>query len=176
MNKEIFKDVPNYQGLYQVSNLGNVKSFSREIDSKRGKYTSKERILKPRNTGKYYRVCLFKEGKRKFMSVHVLVAIAFLGHVSNGNKIEVDHKNGVKTDNRAENLQLLTNRQHKTKTSKNKKTSSRYTGVSWHKKANKWMAYITIDGKIKHLGYFKDEYEAHLSYQKKLSELNEKLC
>jgi hypothetical protein len=162
MQKEIFKDVPNYEGLYQVSNTVNIKSL---------KY-DKERILKPGDNGKgYYLVNLSKDGKSKTITVHVLVAMAFLGHVPDGNKIEVDHKNGIKSDNRVENLQLLTIEEHRRKTVKNMKTSSKYAGVYWNKASNKWRAQIYIDGKLKFLGYFTDEYEAHLAYQKALNQL-----
>jgi hypothetical protein len=163
MNKEIFKDIPNYEGTYQVSNLGNVKSLGNEK-------TRKERILKPADNGHgYYRVNLCKEGKKKTMKVHVLVAMAFLNHNPDGtHRICVDHINNNPLDNRVENLQLISQREN---TSKDKKGSSKYTGVSWHKRHNKWMVSIAINGKSKHLGYFTDEYEAHLTYQNKLNEI-----
>jgi hypothetical protein len=173
MQKEIFKDIVGYEGLYQVSNLGNVKSLSRKILI-RGEHLGKikEKILKPSDNGDgYYKLVLCKDGKQKSIAVHILVAIAWLNHVPDGtHKIEVDHKNDIKSDNRLENLQLLKNREHKAKTSKNIKTSSQYTGVYWHKKSNKWRAQIKIDGKSKHLGLFSDEHEAHLAYQKALED------
>jgi hypothetical protein len=166
-NIEFFKDVPNYEGLYQVSNIGNVKSL---------KY-GKERILKPGiiSSG-YYTVALSKEGKPKTIGVHVLVAMAFLGHNPYGHKIEVDHKNDIKTDNRFENLQILSGDRHRRKPKKSMNTSSKYTGVGWDKNAKKWRAMIYIDGKNKYLGLFETEHEAHLAYQKALSDLNKKLC
>ena len=173
MEKEIFKDIQGYEGLYQVSNLGNVKSLERYVNNKGGKRFQKERILKPRkNKDGYYSVIISKEGKPKNFSVHVLVAMAFLGHVPNGHIIEVDHKNEIKADNRAENLQLLNTREHRSKAYLNKKTSSKYTGVYWSKHAKKWHSEITIDGKKKSLRYFADEHEAHLAYQKALEMYN----
>jgi hypothetical protein len=65
----------------------------------------------------------------------------------------------------------LTNRQNTAKGYLRKKTSSKYTGVSWCKGNNKWRATIYIGNKIKHLGYFTDEYEAHLAYQRALNDL-----
>ena len=166
MNKEIFKDIPNYEGTYQVSNLGNVKSLGNEK-------TRKEKILKPRNNGNgYYTIRLCKESKCKNITVHALVAMAFLNHVPDGHKIEVDHKNDITTDNRLENLQLLTGADHRMKTSKNRNPSRQYTGVCWHKVTKKWMAQIQIEGKNKYLGLYETEIEAHLAYQKVLEMYN----
>jgi hypothetical protein len=166
-NIEIFKDIPGYEGLYQVSDLGNVKSLSREVLN-RGEFPAivKEKILKINivKSG-YYLVGLCKEGKVKTMSVHVLVAMAFLGHIPDGNKIEVDHKNEIKTDNRVENLQLLSGVEHRRKPKKSRNTSSKYTGVNWHKTSSKWRAEIRINGKPKNLGYYTTEYQAHYAYQ-----------
>jgi hypothetical protein len=164
-NTEIWKDVPTYEGIYQVSNLGNVKSLGNDK-------TRKEKILKPIKDGKGYdKVNLFKEGNVKKMSVHVLVAMSFLGHIPNGFKIVVDHINGNTLDNNLKNIQLITQRENITK-AKRKKRSSKYTGVCWHKIANKFMAGIQIDGKTKYLGLFTDEYEAHLAYIKALEYIN----
>jgi hypothetical protein len=174
MNKEIFKDIPGYEGIYQVSNLGNVKSLAREI-LLRGKYPfiSKEKILKPCNNKiGYYTVSLNKYGKKKYMAIHVLVAMAFLGHVPSGHNVEVDHKNDIKTDNKVENLQLLSGDEHRRKPKKSMNTSSEYTGVSWYKPNNKWKANLFIYGKHKHLGYFTDELEAHEAYKKALEMYN----
>ncbi len=172
MIEEIYKDIPGYEGIYQVSNLGNVKSLPRKIVKGRAKFISKEKFLKYDKTDKYFNVSLFKDGKKKTIRVHVLVAMAFLGHVPNGHKIEVDHKNDIKTDNSLENLQLLSGEEHRRKPKKSMNTSSQYIGVCWDKCANKWMSYIKINRKFKNLGLFTDEYEAHLAYQKALKMYN----
>ena len=173
-NTEIWKDIPNYEGIYQVSSLGNVKSLAREI-LLRGKYPfiSKEKILKTSKDGNgYYHLNLCKNGNRKSMKVHVLVAIAFLGHIPDGtHRIVPDHKDGDKSNNNLSNLELITQRENIERYHLSKKTSSQYTGVYWDKIANKWLTQIYIDGKRKYLGSFKDEYEAHLAYQKALNEL-----
>ena len=176
MIEEIFKDVIGYEGLYQVSNLGNVKSLERiAIRPKSGNYIVKEKILKPGKDGNgYYLVILSKDCKRKTIKIHVLVAMAFLGHVPDGTtKIVPDHKNDIITDNRASNLELITHRQNIQKAYLSRKTSSKYTGVSWSKQNKKWRAQIKINDKVKNLGYFTDEYQAHLAYQKALKQLNQ---
>ena len=172
-NTEVWKDVLGYEGIYQVSNLGNVKSLERIVPRENGgDFIVREKFLKVAidNVG-YYKLCLYKEAKRKNMRIHVLVAQAFLGHVPDGYKIVVDHINNNPLDNRIENLQLISQRQNAEKAYLNKKTSSKYTGVSWHKQYNKWISRIRIDGKLKHLGYFTDEYEAHVAYRNALKEL-----
>ena len=157
--KEIFKDIPNYEGMYQISDLGRLKSLK----------FNKERILKPAvGVNGYLFVILCREGKQKNITVHRLMAITFLNHTPCGYKIVVDHINCDEQDNRLENLQLISQREN---SSKDRKGSSKYTGVSWHKTYNKWISAIIINGKKKHLGYFIDEYDEHLAYQSKLKEI-----
>jgi hypothetical protein len=168
-NTEIWKDIPGYEGIYQVSNMGNVKSLSREMLIN-GKYpiTTKEKILKPSRLSNGYLILgLSKNGFIKKITVHTLVAMVFLNHKPDGtNKICVDHINNIKTDNRLVNLQLISQREN---TSKDKKNgTSQYVGVSWNTLNNRWKARININNKVKHLGYFTDEYEAHLEYEKAL--------
>ena len=102
--KEIWKDIPEFEGLYQASNLGRVKSLER-IDA-RG-HRVKEKILKPTINHKgYYKVPLCKNSKVKKCSVHRLVYEAFNGQIPEG--LQVNHINEIKTDNRLENLNLMT--------------------------------------------------------------------
>ena len=160
--EEVYKNIPGYEGVYQVSNLGNVKSFKKDKEV---------RILKSnKNSRGYLVVGLSKDGKVKHLTVHQLVAITFLNHKPDGYKIQVDHINREKLDNRLENLQLLNSREHSTKDRK-VGGSSKYVGVNWHKSSNKWIAKIWVDGKSKYLGLFEDEYEAHLAYQSALKVL-----
>ena len=168
--EEIFKDIPNYEGLYQVSNLGNVKSLPRIVCNKRRCYISKEKILKTSigNHG-YYRVIFTKENEIKNYLVHQLVAIAFLDHSCCGYKFVVDHINENKLDNKVENLRIVTNRENVHRNRDN--YSSQYKGVSWDKKLNKWSSQIQINGKKIRLGSFLYEYEAHLKYQEALQNI-----
>jgi hypothetical protein len=164
---EIFKDIPEYEGLYQVSNLGRVKSLSKKIWNGKGYFISKERILKPGLSRKYLSVMLSKKAKFKTFKVHQLVAKSFLNHFSDGtNKLVVDHINNIKTDNRLENLQIITQREN---SSKDTKGTSKYTGVSWCKVKKKWVSRLKLNGKYLHLGYFHCEIEASNAYQKTLN-------
>ena len=169
--EEIWKDIPDYEGLYQVSNLGRVKSLPKEWVGGNGvirKHNGK--ILKgwkdPRG---YYKTCLCKDSITKKFSVHQLVAMAFLGHIPNGFELVIDHINDDPSDNRVENLQIVTQRFNACKTQG--KYSSKYKGVSWNKYAKKWLAKITISGKQKHLGRYIDELQAHQAYQNALKNL-----
>ena len=168
--QEIWKDVPNYEGMYQVSNLGNVKSLSREIFNHLGSYISEEKIMKQHINQGYKRVNLSKNNKLKNIKVHQLVAMAFLNHTPDGtHKLVVDHINNDPLDNRLENLQIITNRHNASKDKLN--YTSRYTGVFWDKERNKWQTKIHVNGKTIFLGRFSSEHEAHLTYQKALTEI-----
>ena len=97
MSEEIWKDIPNYEGLYQASNMGRIKSF----------YGLKEKILKPGILNKgYYQVILCKQSIKKKYYVHRLVWSAFNGQIPKN--IQVNHINEIKTDNRLSNLNLMT--------------------------------------------------------------------
>ena len=162
---EIYKDIPNYIGVYQVSNLGNVKSLEKRITrSDNIKVINKEFIRKKTiNSYGYETVCLRKEGKKRVMKVHQLVMMAFKGYIPKGRMIVINHKNFIRDDNRLENLEIVTARENGNK--KHLKSSSKYTGVSWSKDKKKWRAYIHIEGVLKHLGYYHNESNASLAYK-----------
>ena len=104
---EIWKDIPEYEGLYQASNLGRIKSLKRFRKGKNGSLVPvKERILKPRLVFGYYMIGLRKQSTQKKYLVHRLVWITFNGQIPEG--LQVNHINEVKTDNKLENLNLMT--------------------------------------------------------------------
>ena len=166
---EIWKDIPNYVGMYQVSNLGRVKSLARARMRGRSKGFTSERILKFHNNRGYHAVGLYVCGVRKILKVHQLVAMAFLNHTPCRYKRVVDHINGIIDDNRVENLQVVTQRENASKDRKG--GASKYVGVDWHKQTNKWRARIRLNGKRAHLGEFTNELEASEAHQKALKEI-----
>lgn len=110
MDKEIWKDVEGYEGLYQVSNLGRVKSLERIIEHKGcygGFYHVKGKILKPRTEKDgYFRIGLKKDRTQKFYRINRLVAKTF---IPNPNNLPVvNHKDENKENNVWTNLEWCT--------------------------------------------------------------------
>lgn len=112
---ELWKDIKGYEGLYQVSNEGNVRSVDRIVQVERNgsqfEQCRKGRIIRQlaRRHG-YLAVFLYKDGERIQVSVHRLVAEAFCEKKQGAT--EVNHKNEIKTDNRAENLEWVTHKEN----------------------------------------------------------------
>lgn len=161
---EKWVDIVNFEGLYQISDFGNVKSLSRTITKGNISYTTKDRILKQSiDSVGYPCVNLSDYKKQKTFRVHQLVAISFLNHKPDRHKgLVIDHINGNKLNNNLTNLQLITNKINTSKDRKNK--TSKYTGVSWHKQSNKWLAQFRENGSVKYLGTFETEEEARDAY------------
>ena len=151
---EEWRDIPNYEGLYQVSNKGNVKSLEREVEhSRKGTQLVKERILSLCNSNNGYKsVVLCKDKKAKTIKVHSLVAMAFLGHKPNKYNSVIDHIDNDGSNNNLENLRIVSHRENISKDMK--KGFSKYRGVHWCKVNKKWISRIMIEGKRKHLGKF----------------------
>lgn len=79
---------------------------------------------------------------------------------------QIDHINGNTLDNRIENLRLCTSKDNNRNASKRQDNTSGYKGVSWHKGHQKWAAYIRVNKKLIHLGYFFDKIDAANTYNK----------
>lgn len=107
LDKEEWKDIPEYEGAYQISNFGRVRSI---------------KILKPfiTNDG-YLQVILQREGRKKNVRVHRLVAKSFLSNYSES--LQVNHKNEIKDDNRVQNLEMLLSKDNNNHGSRNERIS-----------------------------------------------------
>ena len=166
--KEQWRSIKGYEDCYKVSNFGRVKSLSRLVGlGTKSERITNERILSEGLSSGYYTVSLFNRKKRRTYQVHQLVAIAFLNHTPNGNKLVVDHIDNNPLNNRLDNLQVITQRENLSKDRVNK--ISRYTGVKKNKKG--WVARIWLKGEQIYLGYFKCELAAAVAYQKALKDL-----
>ena len=149
---EIWKDIKGYEGQYEVSTSGLIKSNKTNI------------ILKPfKDTRGYKRVRLYNNGKYKEESIHRIVANTFLP--KNQDEFIVDHIDNNKENNDLSNLQFISQRMNIIKEIDKSKKTSKYTGVYWSKWHSKWAARYSR----KHLGFY--EYEdkagqAYISYVK----------
>lgn len=160
METEIWKDIPGYRSLYEVSNTGKVRSI-------RGEKTAIRKLVK--NKGGYLTVILSNDGVKKTWYVHQLVAITFLDHKPCEHNAVIDHIDNDKLNNNINNLQIVNSRYN---CSKDKKGyTSKYVGVFWDKSKNNWKSSIKIDGKTVNLGHFKTELDAHKAYQEELNKL-----
>lgn len=111
MQQEIWKDIPDYKGYYQVSNLGRVKGLKYTFWAKKQFRTLPERILKPnKNKNGYFYVVLHKNKKGKTWKVHKLVALAFIPNPEN--KKCIDHIDTNKENNNVNNLRWCTHKEN----------------------------------------------------------------
>jgi hypothetical protein len=155
--EEIWKDIPNYEGHYMVSNFGRVKSMNYK------KQKGVEGIMKLKFRGQYLSV-MFAD--RKCVSIHRLVALAFIGKLTN---LVVNHKDFNKINNHLSNLEIITFAENHSHSLNDRKIrgvySSKLKGVSYFKNTGKWRAQKWSLGKKKHIGYFNTEIEAFNALQ-----------
>lgn len=132
LKQEIWKDIPGYEGQYQVSNLGNVISLRRYCRHTKGYVNhNAPKLRKPHiNTSGYYHIRLLKEGLDKSVSVHILVARAFIPNPDG--KIQINHIDSNRLNNRVDNLEWCTPRENLLHAyrSGNKKSAGKYNGNS----------------------------------------------
>lgn len=167
---ENWGSIKGFEGLYEVSDYGNVKSLDR-ID-RIGRFKKGKTLKLILDSDGYYRVNLYNykiSNKIHHMAVHVLVAIVFHGHTPCGYDLVVNHKDFNRLNNHKDNLEITTTR--KNTDLKHIPSSSQYVGVHLHKASNKWVSRIVYKKKRIHLGTFLNEYDAHMAYQYKLKEI-----
>lgn len=144
---------------YKISNHGRVFSIKKNI------------FLKPRNQGRgYFMVALYHHlcKKPKNIYIHRLV----IEHFLYPSKSEIDHINRIKTDNVISNLRYTTRSKNCINITKTKKPkTSKYKGVSFDKKTNKWSSNISCNCQAYRLGKFTNELDAAIAYNNKALEL-----
>lgn len=116
----LWKQIKGYEGLYEVSNTGKVRSMNYS-------HTGKVKELSPRNNRGYLMVDLHKEGKRKQFRVHRLVVEAFIGEIPKG--LIVNHKDENKHNNNVENLEICTIKYNNNYGSVKERISTTLTGI-----------------------------------------------
>lgn len=136
---EVFKDIKGFEGKYQVSDMGNVKSLNFN-------HTQKEKLLSTKGLRRGYPVVSL--GNKGNFSVHILVAEAFVEKPRR--KYQVNHINGIKTDNRSNNLEWVTgseNMQHALKNNLWKPNIEKAREIS-HKKSSVSVNQINENGDV----------------------------
>lgn len=166
---EIWKDIPGYEGIYQVSSWGNIQSFDIMINHYSGSKRVREGKILTKNVyakNMYYVVVLCKNKKQERVSIHLLVLELFVSQRP-GLKYRGNHKDLDKLNNYYKNLEWVTDRENTSHYYSTIKKASKFIGVTLKKDANRakpWCAKIFINNKNVYLGMFFTEYEAHQAY------------
>ena len=169
MTKEIWKPIPDYEGLYEITLEGKVRSLN--YLGRKGKIQE----MKPGLINEYLGVRLSKEGRRKLFGIHQLLAITFLGHTLNGHTLLVDHINNNPLDNRLDNLQIISNRENTTKDKKrNLPTGVCFIPGEGKLSTKRYQVRIWIEGEKKYIGTFSTPQEASQAYQNALKNYERK--
>ena len=159
METEIWKDIIGFEGLYQVSSLGRIKSLSRVVPRRNNNVI--ENILKQSTTKDgYHFISLCNNAKCCTKRVHRLVSEAFIPKI-NDYQITVNHINGIKTDNRLDNLEWVSVRENTSHMFFHKNKNMKCIGVRQCTRGSKmWECRTSLDRKPIHIGTFKTEQEA----------------
>jgi tetratricopeptide (TPR) repeat protein len=156
---EQWKDIPDYEGLYQASDLGRIKSLERFIQGNVKRIVAEKILNVSLNSNGYPFIGLNKNNNRKRLRVHRIMAMAFLGLTKDTIGI-CDHIDNNRQNNKLSNLQIISSRFNNTKDAKNK---TNFNGVK--KTGKKFSANIKLNGKNLSLGTFDSVLEAHKKYE-----------
>jgi len=156
---EIWKDIKNYEGMYQVSNLGRIRALPCKVNTSKGYRIKKEHFMKATDNGKNYKIVgLSKNGIRKNYYVHRLVAETFIPN-PNCYKV-INHKDYDTTHNNVENLEWTTQLENirysipnRPKITKKTKPYGKY--IKFDKRYKSYTVVIPIYGKRVYKGSFK---------------------
>ena len=155
---EEWRDVKDYEGLYQVSDQGRIRQMERIVPTPNGgHYIEEEKIKKLNFAGNYPQARLCKKGKIKSFLVHHLVLNAFLGE----SDLHCNHKNGIKTDNRLINLEWITR-------SENQKHAYS-TGLQVHPKGEDWHRAKLTEDQVRRIKFIYKNTKPERGYITKLA-------
>lgn len=172
--QEIWLPVEGYEGRYEVSNLGRIKSLARTV-------INTGRVLKEKyncfhlKRGGYHSVLLSKDTVKSTIQLHRIVAKAFLPNPDN--KRVVNHIDGDKLNNRADNLEWVSYRENSCHYYA-KVTGGKPPGIYKRKNYESYSACITINNRHLHIGEFKTQeeaYQARINYEKENNIINKYL-
>jgi hypothetical protein len=154
LQNEMWIDIPNYENIYQISNMGRVKSLTRIIENKKGQIQKyKGKILSPRLSNRgYFQINLSENNKTTLFSLHRLVMLTFVGP----SNLLVDHIDRNPENNKLENLRYVTNQENN--------FNRGAKGYSYRKNNNKWVSCLRINGESIYLGVFDTELESKNAY------------
>ena len=164
---EEWRDIPNYEGLYQVSNLGRVKSLERRRWNGIVEVLHKPHILKQNLQKGYPFIDLSKDNHKNKCAIHRLVASVFLANPYN--KPCIDHINTIKNDNRVENLRWVTNKENSNNplTKSHQSEAAKAKDNRCYKRGKEHPQSIPII-QLSNKGNFIREWDCRLSVEKEL--------
>lgn len=156
--KEIWKDIPNYEGYYKISSSSRIKRLARIANSG---FFNEEMIISEHICKGYYRVVLSKDSVRKKHLVHRLVLSSF--NPTSDKTLEVNHIDENKLNNNLSNLEWVTKRQNLNYSKNKRKDGSKYPGI-YLQHNGKFVAACTLNGKMHYLGTHENEEDAAQCY------------
>lgn len=162
--EEIWIDIKDYEGYYQVSNLGSVRSVDRYIEYNNGRIHFRiSQVLKFKlDKGGYQYVVLSKNNIQKTKKIHRLVLESFNSNTDTVNRLEVNHKSGIKTENFLDNLEWVTKSENMLHAFKNNlKTPTKYWLNKKGKENHKSKTVYQYDFKGNFLNEFGSTHEAN---------------